>query len=633
MGAVVFTVAAAALVATGVLLATTMQLRGSAFALGVHILAWGELILLTEGLSLIDSVGRAGYLVGEAVLLAISAAVWWRRGMPGPDLPRLRWPSGGVRQHQELALLAAVVVAAIAYQAFLVVVTPPNNYDSLAYHLTRAVAWLQQRHVGYFDAATARANAFPPNGEIGILYTLALLGRDRLAALPQLLAELAVLVAVYGIARRIGFSRAAALFAALLTATLSEFALESVTTQNDLVVASFVAAGVFFVVDRSRRVLPLAGLAIALAAGTKLTGLIALPVVALAALVLLPRVRVAELAACTAIAFVGFGAFTYVENVARTGHVLGVVPEAVPYRAQPSAGGAASTAARVYWRFVDFSGLDPPTAVDNGVANVGKEIFAAARIAPNPPGATATPFTFWPANASSEDTSYFGVLGFLLVVPLSFGFLAAWLMRLVPRSWGALAAALPLFVLAIALTQRYDHWLGRFMLIPVGLTMPLAAFLYDRKLRLVTTLAVGLGAYGLLATHLHNRAKPVGLDGSPAVWQLSRTEAQGLLAGTLPRAVPEIDRRVPADATIGAVLQNNDPAYLLYGAELKRHLVLLHARDVEQEAARRQLRWIVVRTADRAATTPGWCREQLPNGWQLLARRDEARGGGACSRL
>ena len=156
-------------------------------------------MLLTEVLSLIDSVGRPGYVLGEAVLLAISAAVWRWRGTPWPPLLRPRLPRANLlRAHPELALLTAVVLGAVVYQAFLVVATPPNNYDSLTYHLTRAVAWLQQGHVGYFDAATARANAFPANAEIGILYTLALLGRDTLAALPQLLAELAVLVSVHG---------------------------------------------------------------------------------------------------------------------------------------------------------------------------------------------------------------------------------------------------------------------------------------------------------------------------------------------------------------------------------------------------------------------------------------------------
>ncbi len=632
MGIAAFTAGVAVLVLTGVVVAATMRLRGTAFALAVYLVGWAEVVFLAEALSLFDAVGRTGYLVGEAALLVLAAAAWQLRGRQLPRLPRVGVTRTSIRAQPELVVLAAVVLGAIGYQAFLAVATPPNNYDSLTYHLTRAVAWLQQGHVGYFDAATARANAFPPDGEIGILYTLALVGRDTFAALPQLVAELAVLVAVHGIARRIGFSRSAALFAALLTATLSELALESVTTQNDLVVASFVAAAVLFVVDGRRRLLPFAGLAIGLAVGTKLTGLLALPILAVAALALLTRRRLVELAACAAVAFVGFGAYGYVENLAHTGHVLGVVPEADAYRPEVTAGGSASTAARIYWRFVDFSGLDPPRSLTDGLASAGQHLFATAGIAANPAGATAGYFSFQPDRASSEDTSYFGVLGFLLVIPLSVGVLGAWLARRATRARGVLAAALPVFVLTVALTQRYDHWLGRFMLIPVALTMPLAAFLFERRLRLLTAVAVALGASGLLATHLHNIAKPPGLDGSRAVWQLPRGEAQALLAGPMRQALPAIDRAVPAGAKLGAVLQTNDPAYLLYGQALRRRVVVIAPHEVVRETTEGRLRWLLLRDRRRSASSlPGWCGEHLAGGWELFARRGAQASSSICA--
>jgi 4-amino-4-deoxy-L-arabinose transferase-like glycosyltransferase len=605
---------------TGVLVAATLRLRGTALVLAAYVIAWAEVVGLTELLSLVDAVGRMEYLVGVAVVLAGAAADVLLVRAPLPRPPRLRLDL--LRGRPELVLLGAVVAAALAYETFLAVATPPNNYDSLTYHLTRAVAWLQQGHVGYFDAETARANAFPANGEIGILYTLALLGRDRVAALPQLLAELAVLVAVHGIARRLGFARPAALLAALLTATLSEVALESVTTQNDLVVASFVAAAVFFVLDGSRRLLPLAGLAVGLAIGTKLTGLLALPIVIACAVALLPRRRLAEVAIFSIVGFAALGAFTYVENVVQTGHPLGVVPEADAYRAHVSATGTVSTASRVYWRFVDFSGLDPPPSLTDGLERVGKNAFAALHVDPNPQASTVGAFSFSPQNEASEDTSYFGVLGFLLVVPLSLGVLAAWASRRVPRAAGLLAAALPVFVLVIALTQRYDRWLGRFMLIPVVLTMPLAAYLYPR--RLLVTLAVALGAGGLLAVHLHNEAKPVGLDGSGVIWQMPRTEAQALLAGP-GRALTAADRQLPEDARVGVVLGNNDPTYLLYGPQLGRRLIPLAGRDVVAQANRRGLRWVVVHATGPATTGRGWCSEQLSPGWQLLVAGHDAK--------
>src|SRR5262249_13449970 len=150
--------------------------------------------------------------------------------------------------------------------------TPPNNWDSMTYHLTRAVEWLQRGGIQYIpDATTERINALQPGSELLILWTFAFLHGDTVAALPQLLAQLACLVAVYAIARGIGFRRAPSAFAALMTATLTEIALQSVTTQNDLTAASFVAAAAALIVGRSRPEVALAALAVGLALGTKLT--------------------------------------------------------------------------------------------------------------------------------------------------------------------------------------------------------------------------------------------------------------------------------------------------------------------------------------------------------------------------
>ena len=63
-------------------------------------------------------------------------------------------------------------------------------------------------------------NLFPPNAEIGQLATMLLGGRDRYAALPQLLAYLMLALSVAGLARRVALSVKEAAFAACAFATL-----------------------------------------------------------------------------------------------------------------------------------------------------------------------------------------------------------------------------------------------------------------------------------------------------------------------------------------------------------------------------------------------------------------------------
>jgi hypothetical protein len=73
----------------------------------------------------------------------------------------------------------------------------------LTYDLPGAALWLQQHDLAYRDVAhDARGIEFQPNGEIAILYTLAAVRDDTLAALPQLGAVRALAVGVAGLARR-----------------------------------------------------------------------------------------------------------------------------------------------------------------------------------------------------------------------------------------------------------------------------------------------------------------------------------------------------------------------------------------------------------------------------------------------
>ncbi|MGH3131054.1 MAG: glycosyltransferase 87 family protein, partial [Gaiellaceae bacterium] len=273
-----FVVASAALAVTALLAAFALRLSWPGTLLAAYLVAQAAVVLLAELLSVVHGIGRTGYLLGEGVLLVAAIGLWHRRGRPRPPRPDIPWAS--LRRHPVVVLLALVVGAALVFQAVLVASVPPNNWDSMLYHLSRAAAWYQSGAVEYHPAATDRENIFPPNAEIQILYTLVFLGRDTLAALPQLAAEIALLVGIFGVSRRLGFARSASAFAALLFATLSEVALQATTTQNDLVVAAAVVAAAYFILGRSRVDLALAGLAVGLALGTKLTAVFALPVLA-----------------------------------------------------------------------------------------------------------------------------------------------------------------------------------------------------------------------------------------------------------------------------------------------------------------------------------------------------------------
>jgi hypothetical protein len=589
------------------------------------VLASAEVLLLLQLLSLVHLVRGPVILVAELLLLAGAGWVWWRTGAPRPPRPPLSW----LRGEWIVLALAAVVAAGVLYELFVVLTTPPNTWDSLAYHLPRAVEWFQRHAVTYIPGApTERMNAFQPNAEILILYVMALAHNDLLVELPQWVAGVAVLFAVYGIARRAGAERPAAAFAGLLTLTLTEFALESVTTQNDLVAAAFVATCAYFVLGARPADTMLAGIALGAALGTKLTAALALPALVLIALVAGGLGRVARLALASAVAFLAIGFYGYGLNLVETGKLLGDAPEATTLQPDRTFGGTISTVARIGFDTIDLSGYTPQRSRLEPIERFGKWTFDRLHIPVNPPESTLTRFQFSVNTASEEDNSYFGPLGWLLLVPLCAGVLVLAALRRVRPIWAMLAASLPLYVLGVALAYRYNLWIGRFMLTAAALAMPVVALLY--RWRLVAGVLAGVGAITLYLAHAHNDTKPTGRDGRSPVWTLTRAEAIAVRLPPMLKTLTATDEVIPAKARVLAVVGENDFVYALYGPRLERRVFTVHTQDVGWPKWQRLLRhadevradWILVNGTIPIGRSKSWETVSYfdDDGWTLLKR-------------
>jgi hypothetical protein len=576
------------------------------FALAVYVLACAEVVGLGLALSPLRLAGRAGYLTGEAVLLGAALAAWNRKRRPVPAVTR-------VRVDRAVAALGAVVALSFAYELFLALTVPPNNGDSLTYRLSRAAAWLQHGGVYWIPSPhTERQNEFPPNAELEQLYTFVFLRGDGAAALTQLAAALSLVVAVAGIARRLGYSHSASAFAGLLFATLAEVALQSSSTQNDLVTASFVACAAYFV----RTSPALAGAALGLALGTKVSAWFALPVLGVLALVTVPRRALAATlgwALAGALAFAGpFVAL----NLAHTGKPFGHAYEQQVFRPDVTFGGTVSTVARVTYRFVDLSGYRISDRLRQPLERRGEDVFGALHIDPNPPESSGFPFAFALNERAHEDHSFFGPLGILLLVPLALVFSFAWPLRRTSAAQGVHGLALPLFVVVLALTFRFSDE-ARYLVVAVALTAPLAAAIY--RLRVLALAAAVLAVVSLALVHARNELKPTGLGERTAAWRLPRAEAMSLDVPSRAPFLEAVERDVPHGAPLGRALGPSDWDYPLFGRSFTRELVPLPRSGGLEAAGRRGLRYAVFGEAWRPSGR-GWTIRRFERAGALALR-------------
>src|SRR5512133_3522221 len=309
-------------VRAGSLVAALLRIEGaSALFLAVYVVGFTEIVGLSLLLSAFDALTRAALIAGVVLLFLGAAGAWILLG--APRLHRIDLGSLKRVLDSRLCLVLAVAVAiGLAYVLALLLGTPPNGWDPLNYHLARVALWLQAKRVGYIEPTyDERLNLNLPNAEIGSGFALGITHDEVFTGVVQFVAALMCAVAVFGIARRIGLARREAAFGALLFLTLPIVVLQASLSKNDLVVASLLLAAAFFVLGRCTTDIVLAGIATALAVGTKTTALYGLAVLVLLVGVAPGGRRRARLTAVAVGALAG--SYWYVVNLVETSRFFG----------------------------------------------------------------------------------------------------------------------------------------------------------------------------------------------------------------------------------------------------------------------------------------------------------------------
>ena len=669
-GAVLLVATLAALIGTGWCAAACLA-RDSVItaALVVPVVAYAEIVCLAFVLSAFGWLGRAGFLVGLAACLAGALAVWHAAGRPRAPFRRGVWQLRAALDDPALAVLAVLAALAAAYMTILALATPQLDWDSNAYHLPRAVLWLQQGGIGEIGGASdVRLSWAPPGAEIAIAFTMAVARSDRYVALPQLAALAVAVVAVVGLARRVGFAIRPALFAGLVFGCLPIVLLQSATTFNDLVVGALLLAALFFALGGTRRDAGLAAVTVALALVTKLTAALALPLLVVVALLVAPRAWRSVTASAAAGALVG--SLWYVANRVRTGsfdggwaEMFGQEPDRSPgevlLRAQrytldffdlsgfagadrwwlPIAGGVLGIAALVVAlrgaarrRVVVALGAATLVAVLpwllEGTRFVAVRVFAYALRAvgsgdrlselARDPSTTASPFSSW----------YGAVFALLWVVSLVVAAREIARRRL---SVGVLALLLapPAFALLFALGTVDDGARGRFFAFPVG--MAAAAFPLAYRFGAIRLAVPAAVAATIAVNVVHSEPRPLGVEllepvRTPAVWGDDLVEAYDAMArmfGDHPGWV-RLDRALAGTERLAVADRWEFPLYPLFGGGNRRRLVLV--RDPRRAPAGVGTLLVTPRARRPRCDEPWRPRLFSPDGYALYERS----AGGRC---
>jgi 4-amino-4-deoxy-L-arabinose transferase-like glycosyltransferase len=206
---------------------------------------------ITEILSAFHAITKPWLLFVWAVFV-VAAYLWMRRQnavQPVLDGPTDVWKSLSRSDRWIVGALAALF-ALIATTALL---SAPNTWDAMEYHMPRVVEWITNHGVQLYPTIDRQQLSMPPFSEYVILHLHLLEGSDRFANLVQWLAYVGSTIAVSLIAREFGAGMRVQIFAAVIAGTVETGVLGASGTKNDYTLAYWIAVSILLLLQWSKR--------------------------------------------------------------------------------------------------------------------------------------------------------------------------------------------------------------------------------------------------------------------------------------------------------------------------------------------------------------------------------------------
>jgi Dolichyl-phosphate-mannose-protein mannosyltransferase len=499
----------------------------------------------------------------------------------------------------------------------LVLLTPPNEWDSMTGHLNRVMQYIQRGSMAHFGGTNWNIDTYPKSVCTIQIYSFLMTGRTEIAfKFIHHLSFWVTIIAVFGIAQRIAKNLTASVFCALAFAMFLDFLMQAISTETDNVLTAYLACLLYFLFSFHNNRLPkylyLAALCFAVGYGHKITLTLLLPsifVVMLYTVFVSYKSKTSSLfkihfkdifklglaiVICCCIWTLPTG---YLKNIEVFGHPIGP-PTALKHQSierATSQGGIKNLVKQGTRNVIrygyDFANLDGIRNTDIGVKIndrmrrplVWLENKLQLRL-DEETNYTIFPFAFSRRFLFYNANPYWGVFGFALVFPLVFLVLTTLLRS---RVHVVLALALGLHWLALAYSAPYDPFKGRYFQETGLFGVLFFTLLFTSKINIsqskhwllktyvgfVTVLAC---VSAVLAVYLNMRALPLPAFGEASAFDTPRMNFMTFGRPDITPAYQKFDNIVPQNATVALATINDDYEYPLYGKNLSRRLIQIN---------------------------------------------------------
>ncbi|MCW5316314.1 hypothetical protein GTQ43_21590 [Nostoc sp. KVJ3] len=214
---------------------------------------WGVLIAVTtEFLSILKLIAFGWILATWGLICIVLIYIWFRLNFQKTKTLEPNISSQLIKNIQIpsfVKLLLSGVGFIIGTVGLIAIIAPPNNWDSMDYHMSRVAHWIQNHSIAHYPTDYTPQLYQNPWSEFVILHFQILSGGDYFANLVQWFSMIGCIIGVSLIAKQLRADLRGQVFSAVVTATIPMGILQASSTQNDYVVAFWVVCLAYYLLS------------------------------------------------------------------------------------------------------------------------------------------------------------------------------------------------------------------------------------------------------------------------------------------------------------------------------------------------------------------------------------------------
>ena len=418
-----------------------------------------------------------------------------------------------------LVILAGFGILSAIIALFYTIILPTSSNDSLSYHIARIGFWVQNQTMAHYETSCVRQLIYSVNSEILILWSMVFFKRDYLAQVPQYLAYIGSLFLIFSYLKLLKISAQRIVWTLILFASLPAVIIESSSTQNNLFAGFLLLCSfylfVFGLKEKDNKAIMFSALAFSIDLGVKYSIFFFIPVFGIIFIILSIKERKNEFykpllcfILSTIPAFIFLSSYNYILNYIEFNNFFGPAAYLSKMSSELGLKPFIANLIRYSLVYIDFSGIKEAAYLSQlyiGTKNFLFHIFSLK----NTDGLAFNDLVKLNCYVH-ENHSKFGLLGFLVFLPLIFKYSLLKLKKANERVFyiGITGLVTLLFTVAISAMMGFYYWNNRFLLTSVVVSAPVFALCYSRKQTPVKILISVIVIYNFTVVAVTNSSRP-----------------------------------------------------------------------------------------------------------------------------